>query len=34
MRDVTESWQQEKALKERLKFLEDQLKLQKIPDST
>ncbi len=28
MRDVTENWQQEKELKERLKFLEDQLELQ------
>jgi PAS domain S-box-containing protein len=28
MRDVTENWQQEKKLKERLKFLEDQLELQ------
>ena len=28
MRDVTENWQQEKGLKERLKFLEDQLELQ------
>lgn len=29
MRDVTERWQHEKELKGRLKFLEDQLKLQK-----
>ena len=28
MRDVTENWQQEKELKERLNFLEDQLELQ------
>jgi len=28
MRDVTENWQQEKEMKERLKFLEDQLELQ------
>jgi len=28
MRDVTKNWQQEKELKERLKFLEDQLELQ------
>ena len=28
MRDVTENWQQVKELKERLKFLEDQLELQ------
>lgn len=32
MRDITERWQYEKELKERLKFLEDQLKLQKTPD--
>ena len=29
IRDVTERWQQEKELKERLNFLENQLKLQK-----
>jgi hypothetical protein len=28
IRDVTENWQQEKAMKERLKSLEDQLELQ------
>ena len=28
IRDVTENWQQEKAMKERLKFFEDQLELQ------
>lgn len=28
MRDVTKNWQQEKELKERLKFLENQLELQ------
>ena len=32
MRDVTERWQHEKKLKERLNFLEDQLKLQKTPN--
>jgi PAS domain S-box-containing protein len=33
IRDITERWQHEKELKERLKFLEDQLELQKTPDS-
>jgi PAS domain S-box-containing protein len=33
IRDITERWQHEKELKERLKFLEYQLELQKTPDS-
>ena len=32
MIDVTERWKHEKKLKERLNFLEDQLKLQKTPN--
>jgi PAS domain S-box-containing protein len=32
MRDITERWQHEKKLNEQLKFLEDQLELQKTPD--
>ena len=34
MKDVTESWQYEKEMKERLKLLEDRLRLHEKPDST